>query len=63
MLLRLPVQLLLCLASVVQSLPALEKRDADFMSVRTRLAKDRSGKGGDPKDKYFHESTVCDTVF
>lgn len=26
------------------------------MSVRTRLTKDRSGKGGDPKDKYFHES-------
>ncbi|KAL1970707.1 hypothetical protein VTN77DRAFT_4351 [Rasamsonia byssochlamydoides] len=30
--------------------------DADFMSVRTKLAKDYSGKGGDPGDKYFHES-------
>ncbi|KAI9717924.1 MAG: hypothetical protein M1812_004451 [Candelaria pacifica] len=40
----------------VKSKP-LQQRDADFYSVRTRLAKDRSGKGGDPKDKYFHEST------
>ncbi|BDD59410.1 hypothetical protein MAP00_004618 [Monascus purpureus] len=31
--------------------------DADFMSVRTGLAKDYSGKGGDPAEKYFHEST------
>ncbi|KAL2012981.1 hypothetical protein VTN00DRAFT_506 [Thermoascus crustaceus] len=31
--------------------------DADFMSVRTSLAKDYSGKGGDPAEKYFHEST------
>ena len=27
--------------------------DADFESVRTKMRKDRSGKGGDPKDKYF----------
>lgn len=33
------------------------KADADFLDVRTNLEKDRSGKGGDPKDKYFHEST------
>jgi phosphorylcholine metabolism protein LicD len=33
------------------------KRDADFASVRTRLTKDYSGKRGDPKNKYFHEST------
>ena len=33
------------------------KRDADFIDVRTKLEKDRSGKRGDPKDKYFHEST------
>lgn len=31
--------------------------DADFLDVRTSLNNDRSGKGGDPKDKYFHEST------
>lgn len=31
--------------------------DADFLDVRTTLEKDRSGKFGDPKDKYFHEST------
>ena len=31
--------------------------DADFLDVRTKLEKDRSGKGGDSKDKYFHEST------
>jgi len=36
----------------------LRKRDADFESVRTRLVKDHSGKGGDPVAKYFHESTV-----
>ncbi|OJJ47703.1 hypothetical protein ASPZODRAFT_131258 [Penicilliopsis zonata CBS 506.65] len=33
------------------------RADADFMSVRTSLAKDYSGKGGDPGEKYFHEST------
>lgn len=31
--------------------------DADFLDVRTHLDRDRSGKRGDPKDKYFHEST------
>jgi LicD family len=31
--------------------------DAEFVDVRTHLVKDRSGKKGDPKDKYFHEST------
>ena len=35
----------------------LVRADADFLDVRTHLEKDRSGKGGDPKDKYFHEST------
>ncbi|KAI9830522.1 MAG: hypothetical protein M1819_005480 [Sarea resinae] len=32
------------------------KRDADFESVRTKLDRDHSGKPGDPKEKYFHES-------
>ena len=31
--------------------------DAEFLDVRTHLERDRSGKRGDPKDKYFHEST------
>ncbi|KUJ24416.1 uncharacterized protein LY89DRAFT_679567 [Mollisia scopiformis] len=35
---------------------AIEKRDADFLSVRTKQHKDMSGKGGDPKGKYFRES-------
>jgi len=30
--------------------------DADFIDVRTNLIRDRSGKGGDPGVKYFHES-------
>ncbi|KAF2404493.1 hypothetical protein EJ06DRAFT_206671 [Trichodelitschia bisporula] len=51
-----PFYLLLVCSWVAQSLP-LYKRDADFLSVRTRLSRDYSGKGGDPKDKYFHEST------
>ena len=33
----------------------LERRDADFLSVRTKMYKDMSGKAGDPKDKYFRE--------
>lgn len=37
--------------------PVVRRRDADFDSVRTRLDRDHSGKAGDPKDKYFHEST------
>jgi len=35
---------------------AIEKRDADFLSVRTKMHKDMSGRRGDPKDKYFRES-------
>jgi phosphorylcholine metabolism protein LicD len=35
---------------------AIEKRDADFYSVRTHMHKDMSGKRGDPAEKYFHES-------
>ncbi|MCJ1271697.1 hypothetical protein MMC22_011602 [Lobaria immixta] len=31
--------------------------DADFESVRSRMTKDSSGKRGDPKAKYWHEST------
>ncbi|KAF4628343.1 hypothetical protein G7Y89_g9808 [Cudoniella acicularis] len=40
----------------VASAVPIEKRDADFLSVRTKMHKDMSGKGGDPKEKYFHES-------
>lgn len=32
--------------------------DADFYSVRTKQFKDRSGKEGDPTDKYFRELIV-----
>ena len=32
---------------------AVVKRDADFLDVRTKLDKDRSGKKGDSKEKYF----------
>ncbi|WEW58876.1 mannosyltransferase [Emydomyces testavorans] len=31
--------------------------DADFMSVRTSMNTDYSGKNGDPAQKYFHEAT------
>lgn len=34
---------------------ALQKRDADFLSVRTHALKDMSGKHGDPTEKYFRE--------
>jgi hypothetical protein len=36
-------------------LPTLVRADADFESVRISLLRDRSGKGGDPKEKYFRE--------
>jgi hypothetical protein len=35
---------------------AIARRDADFLSVRTKAKVDRSGRRGDPADKYFHES-------
>ncbi|KAB8304418.1 hypothetical protein EYC80_003820 [Monilinia laxa] len=35
---------------------AIQKRDADFYSVRTKSHKDMSGRRGDPSGKYFHES-------
>lgn len=42
---------------LIGALLLLVNGDADFLDVRTRLDRDRSGKGGDPKEKYFHEST------
>lgn len=49
---------LLSLLAIGNSLPSLRKRDADFESVRTRLSKSKSGRPGDPVDKYFHEAVV-----
>jgi len=47
----------------VASALAIEKRDADFLSVRTKMHKDMSGRKGDPKDKYFrkffHPELAC----
>jgi len=40
--------------SVVSAL-TIQKRDADFFSVRTKMTKDMSGKRGDPVEKYFRE--------
>ncbi|KAI4165953.1 MAG: hypothetical protein LQ342_000384 [Letrouitia transgressa] len=34
----------------------LVRGDADFESVRVRMTKDSSGKGGDPKEKYWHKA-------
>ena len=34
---------------------ALVKGDASFIDVRTKLQRDRSGRKGDPKDKYFRK--------
>jgi hypothetical protein len=59
MLLRLSILLIAYLWTLsARCAPILRKRDADFESVRSRLSRDHSGKSGDPKDKYFHESTV-----
>ncbi|KAG4442920.1 hypothetical protein IFR05_001624 [Cadophora sp. M221] len=41
----------------IASALAIQKRDADFYSVRTHMHKDMSGRRGDPTEKYFHEST------
>ncbi|KAL8695074.1 MAG: hypothetical protein Q9218_000352 [Villophora microphyllina] len=35
---------------------ALVQGDADFESVRVLMTQDSSGKGGDPEEKYWHES-------
>lgn len=32
------------------------KKDVHFLSLPTKLAKDHSGRGGDPADKYFRMS-------
>lgn len=52
---QLPAFLRLCLIPLLVFDAAYA--DADFLDVRTNLDKDRSGKRGDPKNKYFHEST------
>jgi len=52
------LQSLLCLSTLLASGFGmyLQRRDADFLSVRRKQQKDMSGRGGDPKEKYFHES-------
>lgn len=51
---------LLSLPAVLSTVSALaiQKRDADFYSVRTHMHKDMSGKKGDPTEKYFRECRV-----
>jgi hypothetical protein len=39
----------------IASAVAIERRDADFFSVRTKMHKDMSGRRGDPAGKYFRE--------
>lgn len=48
---------LVLISLLLSLLTPLTSADADFLDVRTYLDRDRSGKRGDPKDKYFHEST------
>jgi hypothetical protein len=52
------LSLSLALSQCVGAPVRLRKRDADFDAVRTRLTSSKSGEPGDPKEKYFHESTV-----
>ncbi len=49
--------LLICCCLCALAVLPVVRADAEFLDVRTKLDKDRSGKGGDPKEKYFHEST------
>ncbi|OCL03507.1 hypothetical protein AOQ84DRAFT_381567 [Glonium stellatum] len=51
--------LLVALSGLSGALPAVRRRDADIESLFgiSRLSRDYSGKRGDPRDKYFHEST------
>ncbi|KAL8826733.1 MAG: hypothetical protein Q9191_003616 [Dirinaria sp. TL-2023a] len=46
--------LVILLVWALQYLPI--RGDADFESVRVLMTQDSSGKGGDPKEKYWHES-------
>lgn len=51
-----------CLSLVslaVLLLLGLVHADADFKDVRVHLTRDRSGKGGDKKTKYFRECFRC----
>lgn len=51
---------LLRLCGLLAAATGLVRGDADFMSVRTSMAKDYSGKGGDPAEKYFRECSCPD---
>ncbi|MCJ1309430.1 hypothetical protein MMC25_003089 [Agyrium rufum] len=42
--------------SLAFSILRVVRADADFLSVRVGMLTDKSGKGGDKKEKYFHES-------
>ena len=47
----------LCFVPSVLAL-AIEKREADFYTVRTKMNKDMSGRGGDPNGKYFRKQNM-----
>ena len=38
---------------------AIQRRDADFLSVRRKLLKDHSGRAGDPPEKYFRMYNIA----
>lgn len=48
---------ILGVANVFADAAAIGKRDAAFLEVRTKQTKDMSGRGGDPKEKYFRKSS------
>lgn len=51
------------LCGLLAAAAGLANADADFMSVRTKLAKDYSGKGGDPGEKYFRKFSSATSLF
>ncbi|KAG6991260.1 switch 2 [Physcia stellaris] len=57
MITRQPCWFALALVFLALALQCAQVRgDADFESVRVLMTEDSSGKGGDPKEKYWHES-------
>lgn len=59
MITRQPCWLALALVFLALALQCAHVRgDADFESVRVLMTEDSSGKGGDPKEKYWRKSLI-----
>ncbi|KAL3705189.1 mannosyltransferase [Talaromyces marneffei ATCC 18224] len=52
----------LLIYSMIVATASVSVVDTNFMDERDRLAKDWTGRGGDPAEKYFHSAAIMMVV-